>query len=53
MAIDPETGEVTFIPPEEGEALIVIEVQDGEGGIDSQTFVIAIAPAISALVMSD
>ena len=49
MDIDADSGEITWIPPTQGEEDIeedvVVEVQDGEGGIATQRFTIEVQSA--------
>jgi RHS repeat-associated protein len=43
IQLDPDTGVLTWVPPGTGDLTIVVQVSDGWGGTDSQTYPLHIA----------
>ncbi|NIR29050.1 MAG: hypothetical protein GWN84_06985, partial [Gammaproteobacteria bacterium] len=41
---DPASGVITWTPSKEGKATVVVRVEDGRGGADSQSYDIAVGP---------
>jgi len=47
--LDPKTGELAWTPPQTGDFPFVIQVSDGRGGFDTQSFTIDVSSAVGEI----
>lgn len=53
MTIDAQTGVITWLPETEGEYAVSVQVDDGNGGTDTQTFNIQVQPSQAPVIYTN
>ena len=53
MTIDKKSGLISWIPKNKGTYVIIVQVDDAKGGIDTQTFTVNVRQGISFIKMPD